>query len=230
MSSTSFDLLATSVAPPTDTGRCGLVRASGTGTLNDPFRMVLLLRHADWGDRSTRETAVPQTELMLATLHDQLAQIADVSSSANQSGALVHAVEVASVQAVQLNAYFSGAVVVGVKSQLAAASIGNVQAWRNINDEVVPLLTPTLFEVAGKSTSFLTSAIGIGFAVEKVQRIGVQLAPGEDVVFALACSQLSPATIASSRARQANVKIRLENLIQALPERPPLAAILKLPG
>jgi hypothetical protein len=152
------------------------VRVLGDATDQNPARLVLLRRHADMAD----ETPAAEARTDVERGADEVASALAGISSQGETSDLTSVVEKAHNVLKCSGTYYSILVAMVTASRVVAAGIGDVslQLWTGKGAE--PMLKPTT--VAVGPTRVLSSALGLGFDVERIQTVNLSLGPGDRII------------------------------------------------
>jgi hypothetical protein len=165
-----------------------LISYKGEGTSEDPFRLVMLLRHADMADESTHEQA-RSLALQAINILDVAVSRVSIDLGVSSRGAIAglkEALRTTSLKA-QADTYYSAVVAILYGRRLIAAGIGHVNLWRWQQSAFSDLMQPTLAPLPPEaSKSFiLSSALGVGFDPESVQSCDISLDISDYAVIAI---------------------------------------------
>lgn len=223
-----FQHLAAYVAEATPEGLCPYFHRSGIGTLMDPLRLVMVLRHPDMGDEATFTEACTRTEEVGDALASVLA--AELTSSTRYTlDQLEHVLSLGQKEAEKTDDYYSAGATVLIDKQLVIVGIGRMKVWLWRKGTLSVLMEPTVMSIPERPNlaGVLTAALGIGFVSNKVQSCELQLEADDLVVLVGSgfSQQLNPDVF-----DQAKDIISAEELLHFLKDRsekkPSLIAIL----
>jgi hypothetical protein len=156
------------------------VRVMRDATGQNPARLVLLRRHADMAD----ETPAAEARTDVERGADDVASILGSISSQGETFDLTSVVEKAHNVLKGSGTYYSILVAMVTMSRVIAAGIGDVtlQLWTEKGAE--PMLKPTTVPVG--STRVLSSALGLGFDVQRIQTANLSLGTGDRIIVSVA--------------------------------------------
>jgi hypothetical protein len=174
-----------------DTGVFGInaVRVGGEATDQQPARLVLLHRHADMADEKTVDDARSEIERGADNLASALASV-DTRVAASD---LSMVIEKAQNALKDTETYYSVLVAMVRGRSVFAAGIGNMNMHLWEIDAVRPILSATMSLVG--STRIMSSALGLGFAPERIQKAWLSLNAGDRIIMGVNAdlSSLQPA-------------------------------------
>ena len=168
-----------------------VISHNGIGTRESPLRLTMILRHADMADESTPQEAHERAWGTSRIIDEALSQVPfDESSSGEVVLKLKELLGKVRFTA-QTDTYYSAAVTILGGGRFVAAGTGHVNLWRWSEGILTGLIRPSIIKLAQPSSKgyILASALGLGFAPEKVQTCDVSLEPLDHLVLALECVQ-----------------------------------------
>ncbi len=122
--------------------------------------------------------------------------------------------------------YYSAIIGIKIDSRIALAAIGHVKTWLYRDGEFRTLLEPTIIPIPneGSGPRVLTTALGVGFNPEKIQRCVTDLRAKEFVVIAFETELVKESTDSEATDDASQI---LDRLCDNITNKAPVVIVVK---